>query len=171
MADTAHSNVMAATVIDGIPIVRWGLVAAGTETPADWAYWSANITSTALISSTGICLNTKPCLLEFKPRVTSAMARKDCDDLYLATTLVPHILGGRRGYITTVAKIENPGLAVYPGHAWMAGSTAGDIELMELTKVMPETTGSGTAMRSFCINGFNTETLEDGDTYMKFCWI
>lgn len=171
MADTAHSQVSAATVIDGIPIVRWGLVAAGTETPADWAYWSANITSTALASGTAICLNTKPCLIEFKPRVSTAMARKDCDDVYGTSDLVPHVLGGRRGYITTVAKIEDPSAAIYPGHAWMAGSTAGDIELMELTQLSPVVTGSGTAVRSFIINGFNTEELESGDTYMKFCWI
>jgi len=169
MALASHTATMAATVIDGIPIVKWGLPAAATYTPADWCYWTAAITATHLDSATLICRLSKPCLVEFKPRVSSAMARKDADDTYGTSDKVPFILGGRKGYITTVAKITNPGADIYSGHLFMAGATAGDICLAAEAVTVGGT--SSTAIRSFIINGFNPETVADTSTYMKFTWI
>lgn len=168
MANTAHSQITAGTVISGTPMIKWVNPVTTTYTPADWVYLTAAITATHLDSDTAICNFGKPFQLEFKPRVTTAMARKDCDDTYAATTdIIPMILGSRvPAFITTVAKITDPNATIYPGHAFMASATAGDIGLMA------DWTASTTfyPRSRFIINGFNPDTLVATDTYMKFVW-
>lgn len=166
MANTAHSQISAGTVISGTPMIRW-VLPVSTYKPADWVYLTAAITATHLDSDTAICNFGKPFQLEFKPRVTTAMARKDVDDVYAATDQVPMILGSRvPAFITTVAKVTNPGGTKYSGHAFMASDTAGDIALMA------DWTASTTFYPRirFIINGFNTDTIVNTDTYMKFTW-
>ena len=167
MANTAHSQISAATVISGTPMIRWTNLAS-TYKPADWVYLTAAITATHLDSDTAICNFSKPFQLEFKPRIIgTTMARKDSDDTYLATDLVPVILGSRvPAFITTVAKNTDPSGTKYAGHGFMASATAGDIALMAdwtaSTTFYPRT--------RFIINGFNTDTIGASDTYMKFTW-
>ena len=168
MATTAHTAISAGTVISGTPMIKWSNLAS-TYTPADWVYFTALTTATHLDSDTAICNFGKPFELEFKPRVSTVMARKDSDDTYLAADSVPVILGSKvPAFITTVAKITNPGKTVYSGHAWMASATAGDIGLMA-------DWGSSAAAYfnriRFIVNGFNTDTLVTGDTYMKMTWM
>lgn len=167
MADTAHSQISAGTVINGTPMIRW-VLPASTYKPADWVYLTAAITATHLDSdAAAICNFVKPFQLEFKPRVSTAMARKDCDDAYAATDQVPMILGSRvPAFITTVAKVTDIGGAKYPGHAFVASTTAGDIELLA------DWTGSTTfyPRKQFIINGFNMDECESGDTYIRFVW-
>ena len=166
MANTAHSQIQAATVISGTPMIRWSNLAS-TYKPADWVYFTAAVTATHLNSATAICNFGKPFCLEFKPRVSTAMARKDCDDTYLAADLVPVILGSRvPAFITTVSKNADPSGTIYPGHAWMASSTAGSIGLMA------DWTASTTFYPRirFIINGFNPDTMVTSDTYQKLVW-
>lgn len=168
MANTAHSQIQAATVISGTPMIKWSNLAS-TYKPADWVYFTAAVTATHLDSdAAAICNFVKPFQLEFKPRVIgSTMARKDSDDTYLATDSVPVILGSRvPAFITTVAKITDPSGTKYGGHAFMASTTAGDIDLMA------DWTASTTfyPRSRFIINGFNPDTIVSSDTYMKFVW-
>ena len=167
MANTAHSQISAGTVISGFPMIKWSNLAS-TYKPADWVYFTAAITATHLDSdSAAICNFVKPFQLEFKPRVSTAMARKDSDDTYLATDLVPVILGSRTpSFITTVAKTTDIGGTKYSGHAFMASTTAGDITLMA------DWTASTTFYPRvrFIINGFNPDTCVSGDTYIKLVW-
>ena len=168
MSNTAHSQITAGTVISGTPMIRWTNLAS-TYKPADWVYLTAAVTATHLDSdSATICNFVKPFQLEFKPRIIgTTMARKDADDTYLATDLVPVILGIRvPAFITTVAKVTNPGGTKFAGHAFMASTTAGDIALMA------DWTASSTFYPRirFIINGFNPDTIVNNDTYMKFTW-
>lgn len=167
MANTAHSQISAGTVISGTPMIKWSNLAS-TYKPADWVYFTAAVTATHLDSDVAICNFGKPFQLEYKPRIIgSTMARKDCDDTYLAADLVPVILGSRvPAFITTIAKVTDPSGTKYAGHAFMASATAGDIDLM----------ADWTASTSFypriryIINGFNPDTIVSSDTYMKFVW-
>jgi len=165
MANQAHSQIQVATVIDGIPMIKW-VHPASTYKPADWVYLTAAITATHLDHATPICRYHKPFQLEFKPRVTSAMARKDCDDPFAATDIVPMIMGGRKGAITTIAKITDPGGTKFAGYAFMASTTAGDITLCNTS-----TAASGGSMNQYIMNAFNPETLVSTDTYAKLTWI
>lgn len=164
MVNNNHSDISAATLIHGVPMVKW-LKPASTYLPGTWIYQSAAVTATAIDVSTAVCNLSKPFLLEFKPRVTSAWARKDVDDTYATTDEVPCILGGRKGHIITVAAITDPAATVYPGHCWEPSTTAGEIIAM----IAHNTSGAGTIRWKF--NGFNTDTLVSGDDFMKFAWV
>jgi hypothetical protein len=123
MADTVHSNKSPATIIKGTPITVTTLPAS-TYTPGYVVYLTGTAASTGLDTDTAICKLMKGYILEYKPRMTSG-ARKDCDDAYATTDLVPTIIGGLNGPLRLVCKIADPTATLYPGHGMMANATIG----------------------------------------------
>lgn len=166
MPNTAHSHVCAATVIEGIPIIRWVNPAAASH-PGAFHYLTAAATATAYDTSTTVCNYIKPTPLEFKPRVDTTMARKDCDNDFGTSDIVPMILGGKKGPLQIVGYIEDPGATKYPMHSFMGSDTAECIEI-----AAKEATGatSGNAMLRPVFPIFNIDTIVSTDRFAKLLY-
>lgn len=164
MVNTAHSHLSSATVVQGTPIMR-SVNPASTYLPGDWCYLSAANTATYADKDTAASQLTKNGVLEFKPRMSSAWARKDCDDTFLATDAVPLILGGRMGPIIVIGKMTDPSGNVFPMTCHEPGGDDGAIK-----KAALRATGaaSGFAVTSFPQLVWNADTFVSGDTYGKF---
>lgn len=156
MATTAHSTISAHTVMWGTPIVRY-VNPASTYKPGDAVYLTAAATATALDSDTAVCKLVKPFFLEFKPRIASTMARKDCDDTYATTDSVPMIIAANGHPIRMVGHIADPGAAKQAGHTFMASATANVVQI---------TAGAGTA-DIVTMPIWNAKALANGDTYAE----
>lgn len=159
MANTAHSTISPATVIKGTPYVRT-VLPASTYKPADAVYLTAETTATHLATGTGICKLIKPHFLEYMPRITDH-TRKDSDDAYAATEAVNMIIGGVNGPLKMVIKCVDLGATIYPGHNFIASTTAGSVCL---------NAGAGTAdiidtLIFLAITGINTETYATAWVY------
>lgn len=128
------SQITAAIVRRGHPIVRYGALAAATYVPGQWVYPSAANTYTIAGSAVAEAMFKIPLLLGFEPRVSSTKARKDIDD-QIATSYGPIIAGGWTGPLLVGGKVTDPGAGgVLAFERMMLSATAGDMMLSDADK-------------------------------------
>lgn len=154
MANTTHCALSAATVIEGIPIVKW-MNPASTYKPGAFVYPSATATATYKDKDTAASLLFHWMVVEFKPSVASTNARTSADSAYAATDQVPVVCGTRGGSAMVVGIWTDQNAAKYAGHHCIAGDD-GAATVSATANIM-------TGLRL-------AEDIADDDTYAKF-WL
>jgi hypothetical protein len=126
MAVITHAGISAATVVEGVPVIKW-VNPANTYYPGNVCVLTATKTATIADSDTAAHILMHPSILEFKPRVASTNARTSAEDAYAATDEVPMIMCGRRGPVKTVAKVDDQGAALFTNQRMIVSATGGTI--------------------------------------------
>jgi hypothetical protein len=125
---TTHCSISKATVMDGIPIIKWLKATTGDEKPGMCGYLPTSTTFDLADSATAGSLLHHLSFPEFQPRIASTGARKSPEDAYDAAELMPVIIMSREGRIKIVAATTDIGANMFRGQRMDVSSTAGNLD-------------------------------------------